>query len=170
MSLIEKALISSTAHGSPGARDDWETPAWIFSELDREFSFTLDAAATRLTRKVERFIGPEEDGLKTPWGGPGSRVWLNPPYGRAVKHWVRRAYEQSREGAVVVVLVFSRTDTSWWHEYAMKASEIRFVRGRLRFLQDGEEKDPSPAPSCLLVFTPWSSGPPKIRAMEKPKE
>lgn len=167
MSLVEKPLTSSTARGTPGARDDWQTPGWLFDVLDGEFNFTLDAAATAETAMVESFIGPEQDALRSPWGGRGSTVWLNPPYGRGVGQWIAKARQEAERGAVVVVLIFSRTDTVWWHEDAMRASEIRFIRGRLRFLQDGVEKDPSPAPSCVLVFVPWAQGPPAMRTIER---
>ena len=170
MSLVRRALTStvSTPGVTPGARDDWQTPAWLFGALDLEFRFTLDAAATEETAMVRNsFLGPEEDGLRCSWGGRGSTVWLNPPYGRAVGEWVAKARQESERGAVVVVLIFSRTDTAWWHEHAMRAAEVRFIRGRLRFLQDGVEKDRSTAPSCILVFAPWSQGPPSMRTMER---
>ena len=166
MGLVNPALVSSSATGAPGARDDWQTPSWIFDRLNDDFGFTLDAAALPETAMCSRFLTPQDDALSTGWGGRGSVVWLNPPYGRGVGNWLEKAHLESKKGAVVVVLVFSRTDTRWWHDYAMKASEIRFIRGRLRFLQDGQVKDPSPAPSCVLVFTPWSSGGPTIKTIE----
>jgi phage N-6-adenine-methyltransferase len=169
VSLVEAPLVSSTARNTEGSRDDWETPDWLFDALDREFSFHLDAAATGETTKCCKWISPEEDALgEAPWRPMFSEtigaVWLNPPYGRGVGKWIERAYKESRH-RTVVVLTFARTDTRWWHEFAMKASEIRFLRGRVRFLQDGETKTTAPAPSCLLVFTPWSEGPPSIRSM-----
>ena len=87
------------------------------------------------------------DGLTQEWFG---NVWMNPPYGRDIKAWMKKAYEQSLYGAKVVCLVPARTDTSWWHEYAMKAREIRFIRGRLRF---GNSKENAPFPSVVLVFS-----------------
>lgn len=168
MSLASPPLVSSTARGTQGARDDWQTPAWLFGALDLEFRFNIDAAATAETAMVRNsYLCPEQDGLRCSWGGRGSRVWLNPPYGRSVGEWVAKARKEAECGAIVVVLIFSRTDTAWWHDHAMKASEIRFIRGRLRFLQDGAPKDPSPAPSCVLVFTPWSAGPPALRTIER---
>ena len=85
---------------------------------------------------------------------------------RVIKHWMRKAHDESLKGATVVCLVPSRTDTRWWHDYAMRG-RIEFIKGRLRFLQDGEQKDPAPAPSCVLVFTPWSEGPPAIKTIER---
>lgn len=170
MSLASPALISSTARSTPGSSDDWQTPEGLFAALHDEFSFTLDAAATSLSAKVEQHFTPQDDALSLDWGGRGSVVWLNPPYGRGIDRWVAKAYQESRQGAVVVVLLFSRTDTKWWHEYAMRAAEIRFVRGRLKFGLGADVPVASaPAPSCLLVFTPWSDGPPRLASYRQPE-
>jgi phage N-6-adenine-methyltransferase len=169
VSLSAPALVSSTARSTPGARDDWRTPASLFDALDDEFGFTLDAAATQQSAKARRYYTPQDDALTIPWGGRGEVIWLNPPYGRGVERWVGKAYTESRLGAVVVVLLFSRTDTKWWHEFAMRADEVRFIKGRVRFgLADGSPKAHAPAPSCLLVFTPWSAGPPRVATYCQP--
>jgi hypothetical protein len=78
---------------------------------------------------------------------------MNPPYGREIKKWVKKAYESSLLGATVVCLVPSRTDTSWWHEYCVKG-EIEFIRGRLKF---GGSKSPAPFPSAVVIFKPEKS-------------
>lgn len=127
-------------------RMDWETPPELFDPLNEEFHFTLDVCATAQNAKCTRFFTPEEDGLKQKWTGV---CWMNPPYGREVKAWMKKAYEESLRGATVVCLVPSRTDTFWWHEYAMKADEIRYVRGRVRFI--GAEST-APFPSSLIIF------------------
>ena len=170
--FAQAPLVSTTAHGVEGARVDWETPDWLFDELNKEFHFGIDCAASEKTTKVNGFYMTKEDDALHPdnqWG-PGAATdcaWLNPPYGRGVGDWVERAYLESRKGLTVVVLIFARTDTKWFHRFAMKAAEIRFIKGRLRFLQDREQKDPAPAPSCVLVFTPWSEGPPAIKTIER---
>ena len=161
MSLAAPPLISSEKH-------DWETPEWLFNVLDEEFAFSLDAAASCDTAKCCNYFTPTMDSLGLDWGDYGDTVWLNPPYGRGVEAWIKKAYEESRKGPTVVVLIFSRTDTKWWHSFAMKAAEIRFVKGRLTFLQNGKPAPhPAPAPSCILVFAPWSQGPPSIKTMRK---
>ncbi len=76
---------------------------------------------------------------------------MNPPYGRKIKSWMKKAYEASRAGALVVCLVPARTDTAWWHDYAAKADEIRFIRGRLRF---GAANHAAPFPSAVVIFRP----------------
>lgn len=128
--------------------DEWGTPLEMFSALDKEFDFTLDAAATKENALCERFFTIEEDGLSQDWGE--HNVYLNPPYSQAGK-WVEKAYEASLRGATVVCLVASRTDTRWWHRWAMRADEIRLVEGRLKFV-GGEFS--APFPSALLIFHP----------------
>ena len=133
-------------------RQDWATPGPLFEQLDEEFGFTLDAAASAENAKCETFLSEEQDSLATSWtehtDGP---VWLNPPYGRGIGRWIEKAYKESEEGLTVVCLVFCRTDTRWWHNWAMKAAEVRLVVGRVTF--EGAPA-PAPAPSCVLVFRP----------------
>ena len=78
---------------------------------------------------------------------------MNPPYGRAIAAWMKKAFEESRLGALVVCLVPSRTDTAWWHDYAAKG-EITFVRRRLKF---GGAQTSAPFPSAVVVFKPKSN-------------
>lgn len=73
---------------------------------------------------------------------------MNPPYGREIGAWMRKAYDESRRGAVVVCLVPARTDTTWWHEFAVKG-RVTFVRGRLKF---NGHKSGAPFPSAVVVF------------------
>jgi hypothetical protein len=73
---------------------------------------------------------------------------MNPPYGRDIGNWMKKAYESSLLGAVVVCLVPARTDTKWWHDFAMKG-EITFIKGRLKF---GNSKNSAPFPSAVVVF------------------
>lgn len=126
----------------------WETPQGFFDELDKEFHFTLDVCALPGNAKCPRFYTPEQDGLKQPWEGV---CWCNPPYGRGVGEWIRRAAQAAGEGAVVVMLLPSRTDTRWFHEYLYgnPLVELRFIKGRLRF---GGSRDSAPFPSLLAVF------------------
>lgn len=123
----------------------WETPQWLFDELDSEYRFWLDVCATEENTKCTAYFSKDVDGLKQPWKG---KCWMNPPYGREIGKWMKKAYESSLNGAVVVCLVPSRTDTAWWHEYAMKG-KIQFLRGRLKF---GGHKNSAPFPSAIVVF------------------
>lgn len=124
---------------------DWETPQWLYDELDKEFHFTVDVCATEKNAKCRDFFSLEVDGLEQNWRGV---CWMNPPYGRTIGKWVRKAYEESQNGATVVCLLPSRTDTAWWHDYCLKG-EIRFLRGRLKF---SNSKNSAPFPSVIVIF------------------
>lgn len=129
---------------------EWPTPAAVFAALDERFHFTLDACATPENAKCERYFTPEEDALRQEWTG---NVFVNPPYGREVGRWLRKAVESAERGATVVCLVPARTDTSWWHKWCVRGN-IFFVRGRLRF---GDGRNSAPFPSAVVVFEPPSS-------------
>lgn len=124
---------------------EWETPDEFFNALDDQYHFTLDVCATKENAKCDRYFTVDDDGLSKEWQGT---CWMNPPYGREIGQWMRKAYESGRKGATVVCLVPARTDTAWWHEYAMRG-EITFVRGRLKF---GKSKSAAPFPSDVVVF------------------
>jgi len=125
---------------------EWETPWNLFNQLDREFHFTLDVCATPSNTKCKRFYSPEDNALIQPWTGT---VFCNPPYGRSISNWIKKGYEESQKGSTVVMLLPARTDTAWWHDYVMKAHEIRLIRGRIKFLP---LDCPAPFPSCIVVF------------------
>ena len=127
--------------------DLWATPQDFFDKLNAEFNFTLDVCALPENAKCKDFYTPELDGLAQPWTG---RVWCNPPYGRQIGEWVRRAFFAVVGGAeVVVMLLPARTDTRWFHEYIYGKAEMRFIKGRLKF---GGSKNPAPFPSMVVIF------------------
>ncbi len=126
--------------------DQWSTPQDLFNELNSEFSFDLDPCATDENAKCSKYFTVDDDGLSKFWGD--STVFMNPPYGREIKKWMEKAYNASLYGATVVCLIPSRTDTRWWHDYAMKG-DIRFLRGRLKF---GNSKNSAPFPSAVVIF------------------
>jgi phage N-6-adenine-methyltransferase len=136
----------------------WRTPAALYNALDKEFGFTLDAAASRNNKKCENYLGPDhpnptkQNSLKAHWQGT---VFCNPPYGRTVNQWVQHAKEQAQQGATVVMIVMACTDTNWWHEQAWKAAEIRLVQGRVSFNRsNGEKAAAAPKGSAILIFRP----------------
>lgn len=128
-------------------------PGGLLQELNAEFGFTLDVCATPENAKCSRFFTLAEDGLTQSWAS--ERCWMNPPYS-AIGRWLEKAWQASRAGALVVALVPARTDTRWWHEWALKGV-IRYVPGRLRF---GAAKDPAPFPSAVVIFRPPDKGEP----------
>jgi len=128
------------------ATGEWKTPKALFDELSWIYGgFTLDPCATRENAKCERFFTQEEDGLAQRWDG---KVFVNPPYGRDIGRWVRKAFDESLAGALVVCLLPARTDTRWWQDYA-KRGYVHFLRGRLKF---GEAKNVAPFPSAIVTF------------------
>lgn len=140
-------LVLMSVHFS-SATDEWSTPQDFFQKcVDKFGDFDLDPCCTEDSAKAARFFTREMDGLSQEWTG---KVWMNPPYGRTIKHWMKKAYESSLNGATVVCLVPARTDTAWWHDFSMKG-HIEFIRGRLKF---GGHKNSAPFPSALVVFTP----------------
>jgi len=126
--------------------DEWTTPQKFFDELNQEFHFDLDAAADDVNHKCDRYFTAKQDGLTQNWGG---RVFCNPPYSD-IARWVAKAfYETRNDNTLVVMLIPSRTDTKYFHNYIYGRSEIRFVKGRLKF---GESKNSAPFPSMLVIF------------------
>lgn len=138
---LNAGLMSSTT-------DEWATPQDFFDKLNAEFSFGLDVCATPENAKCPAFYTKEQDGLAQTWHKSAAVCWMNPPYGRQIGAWMKKAYEESQNGATVVCLVPARTDTAWWHDYAMRGS-VRFVRGRLKF---GGGKNSAPFPSAVVIF------------------
>ena len=128
--------------------EEWGTPQAVFDELDREFHFDLDPCATDANHKCDRYYTKADDGLSRNWGG--CRVFCNPPYGKAIKGWVRKCHEEGcKPGTLVVLLTFANTDTAWFHDFIYHRAEIRFIRGRLKF-NDGER--PAMRPSMISIF------------------
>ena len=125
---------------------EWATPQDFYDKLDQEFGFELDVCSTIENAKCSKFYTKAEDGLKQEWSGV---CWCNPPYGREIKHWMKKAYESSLKGATVVCLIPARTDTQWWHDYVIHAKEIRYVKGRLKF---GGATNSAPFASIVAVF------------------
>lgn len=128
--------------------NEWGTPQKFYEKLNDEFHFTLDPCSTHENHKCNKYFTQEDDGLSQDWSN--EIVFMNPPYGREIKHWIQKAYEESLKGAIVVCLIPARTDTTYWHNYIFgKASEVRFVKGRLKF---GDGKNSAPFPSAVIVF------------------
>lgn len=130
------------------ATDLWATPLDFFMELHREFGFETDVCALPDNAKCDRFFTPEMDGLKQTWEGV---CWMNPPYGRGIGAWVKKAAESAAEGATVVCLLPARTDTRWFHDHIHAKHEVRFVKGRLKF---GGHANSAPFPSMVVVMRP----------------
>ena len=139
--MINPSLYSSK-------NDVWETPQAFFDKLNEEFHFTLDACALPQNAKCGLYFTPLEDGLIQDWGG--HCVFCNPPYGRKIATWVEKCYLESRkENTKVVMLLPARTDTVYFHKYIYQKSEIRFIKGRLKF---GNASNSAPFPSMVVIY------------------
>ena len=138
--MVSKALFSSKS-------DNWSTPQDIYEALDNEFNFNLDPCADENNHKCEKYFTAEDDGLLQNLGG--NRVFCNPPYSN-IAAWVKKAYkEATKDNTLVVLLIPARTDTRYFQEYIYHRSEIRFIKGRLKF---GESKNSAPFPSMIVIF------------------
>lgn len=127
--------------------DEWATPQSYFDEINKEFNFNLDPCATEDNHKCDKYFTLENDGLSQNWGG--YRVFCNPPYSQIDK-WVEKAFRETRnDNTLVALLIPSRTDTRYFHNYIYNRAEIRFVKGRLKF---GDGKNSAPFPSMLVIF------------------
>lgn len=162
--------------------DEWETPDDIYQDLHKEFLFTLDPCCMSKNQKCVNGMGLDAamerqdpcdiflhlhcDGLTADWSM--ENCFVNPPHSTIGK-WVKKSYDESRyEGTSVVMLIPARTDTTWWHNYVMKAEEIWFVNKRVCFIgwiKKPGQKDvpdeeaeyvlgsaPSTFPSVIVVF------------------
>lgn len=131
----------------------WETPPEVFDPLHREFDFTLDPCATPETAKCAKFWTEVENGLEHTW--QGERVYMNPPYGREVYAWTRKARAESRGSALVVGLLPASTDLKWWHDDVVAArAEVRYIRGRVRFLTGGPYRASGFFASVIVIWRP----------------
>jgi site-specific DNA-methyltransferase (adenine-specific) len=116
---------------------EWPTPAAVYQALDEEFHFDFDPCP----------LGGSENGLATLFcSWVGKRVFCNPPYGPGLRDWLERGLDAD----LAVYLIPARTDTRWFHEVVLpRASEIRFIKGRLKF---GGATENAPFPSMIVVF------------------
>lgn len=131
------------------------TPQDFFDQLQEEFYFDRDVAASHLNTRCPDHFGKQQDGgfidgLIEPWGLHSEIVYCNPPYGREIKQWLLKGVVEKEKGISSVFLLPARTDTKWFHDIVVpNATEIRFIRGRLKF--EGMAAG-APFPSLLVIF------------------
>ena len=138
--MINKGMMTSDSC-------EWETPQDLFDKLNEEFKFILDVCATEKNAKCKFFLAKIDDGLNQDWTWENQWKWMNPPYGREIGKWVKKASEERK----VVALLPARTDTKYFHEYIYnkKNVEIRFIKGRLKF---SGSKNSAPFPLMICIF------------------
>jgi len=123
--------------------DKWGTPPEIYNKLNEEFKFNFDPCP--ITWKEG-----DPNGLETEWG---DSTFVNPPYSKVSK-WIEKAFNESKKGKTIVMLINAITDTKAFHEYIYEKAEIRFIKGRISFIdpKNPTKKQPSPKPSMLVIF------------------
>lgn len=139
--------------------NEWQTPKWLFDKLNNKFNFQLDAAATVDNALCANYFTLNDNALSKDWH-IYKTIYCNPPYGRMIGKFVKKAYEESQKECTVVMLIPARVDTSWWHDYCSKGN-VLFIKGRLKFINkefpsykdNGDFKiSPAPFPSAIVIF------------------
>jgi site-specific DNA-methyltransferase (adenine-specific) len=144
--------------------DEWETPKYFYELLNEKFKFTLDPCTDKDNwLGVKKFFTENQDGLKQNW--KGEKVFVNPPFSN-INSWVNKCYNEGiKENTIVVMIIPSRTDTRYWHNYVMKANEIWFCKGRVNFLLSGmKPMHGSTFPLAVIVFKRFNFGFPTIKS------
>lgn len=165
MSIAERKTIGCSSNGAViavaktrnngrynGNGREWGTPPEVFGPLHAEFGFTVDVCATSANHKLPRYWTEQDNSLARSW--IGERCWMNPPYGREIYAWTRKAREESKAGALVVGLLPASCDLSWWHEDVIDHAEVRYIRGRVRFLTGGPYRASGFFASVVCVWRP----------------
>ena len=139
--------------------DQWGTPLDLFNLYNDAYGFQLDAAASSENALCKNFFTVDDNGLEQDWW-PRRRVWVNPPYGRTIGHWARKAFEESQKGCIVVCLLPVRTSAKWWHDWVKDKAYLDYVPGRLKFRNlatDGKPGGTAPFSSVLATYVPNAS-------------
>lgn len=127
----------------------WSTPIELFQSIHSKINFTVDVCADTTNYKLKHYYTEKVDGLAQDWSK--DVCWCNPPYGKTIKDWIEKAYNEAKKGSKIVMLLPARTDTKWFHDYIYRneLAEIVFIKGRLKF---SGCKNSAPFPSMLVYF------------------
>jgi site-specific DNA-methyltransferase (adenine-specific) len=134
---------------------EWETPESLFQPLKKEFDIVLDVCASEHNTKCKAYIDRKGNSLVSSWStlisqlGENKAAWMNPPYGRGIDKWVKKAFDEAQKGATIIALLPARTDTSWFHNYIHNKHEVRFLKGRIKFVGAPSS---APFPSMIVIF------------------
>jgi phage N-6-adenine-methyltransferase len=149
---VTKAAATRNNGRYNGNGRDWETPPEVMGPLAGEFRFTLDPCCTPRTAKAGAYFTEADNGLSKGWAP--HVVFMNPPYGKEIYAWTRKAREEAAMGATVVGLLPASTDLAWWHDDVIGFAEVRFIRGRVRFLTGGPYRASGFFASVVVVWRP----------------
>ena len=139
-------------HSIVNKNPNWETPQELFDEACRKYKVrpSLDVCATRRNKKCALFFS--KDSLSKQWN---KSFFMNPPYGKnVIDKWIKYAYEQHKKHNVTgIALIFSKTETKWWHKYIQDIADVHFIRGRVHFELDGKKVvNSAPYGSCWVIW------------------
>jgi len=132
--------------------DTWETPYPIYYEALEKFNVkpTLDVCATKKNTKCIHYITEKEDSLCFEWL---EDVFMNPPYSRVADFMKKAYYQHKKHGITILILIYAKTDTKFWHSFIEDKAEVHFIKGRIKFMQDGVySKNSAPYPSCFVIY------------------
>lgn len=145
--------LSIVARTEQDPASSYRTPTWLVDRFAAVLGgIELDPCTVDTNPcGAERFYTPENDGILQAWDA--QRIYVNPPYGRTIRHWVDKGLKAARSGAKVLMLVPGRTDARWFQEALRNSSSALLFAGRLKFRStlDGNETD-APFPSVALAF------------------
>ena len=115
---------------------EWYTPKYIFDSLGLEFDIDPCSPGKDVVPWIpaKKHLTISDNGLTSVWNG---LAFVNPPYGMDTPAWMKRLSEHGNG----IALVFSRTDTQWFHQYAVQADAILFVCGRIQFVRADMAQD-----------------------------
>ena len=136
-----------TGVGNSSQGEEWHTPPDLLEKLYRLVEFDLDPCSPAQPNvKTKVHFTKSDDGLSLEWFG---NVFLNPPYGSGLKHWIAKAHTEQSNTQTIWALIPSRTDTQWWHNHIAGHADVFFLKGRLRFSKSGTA---APFPSALVIW------------------
>lgn len=117
------------------ADNAWQTPGWLVARIaDVLGGIDLDpCTAVDNPCNAKRFYTVHNDGILQPWITEGGGIYVNPPYGKTISHWIAKAMFTAQTGARIIMLLPSRTSSMWFHDLLAVKPEILLIRGRLRF-------------------------------------
>lgn len=132
-----------TGYMPKSKNDKWMTPPEVYNPLNEEFKFNFDPCPINWKEG-------DADGLSIEWG---TSTFCNPPYSATAK-WIKKASEESKKGKKVVMLINAVTDTIAFHEYIYNKAEIRFLKGRIKFINPAnpEKRVGNVKASMIVIF------------------
>lgn len=141
--------------------NDWQTPDEIFTPLQEEFGFDVDAAASFENYKIFPYFGlggvcSNALDPKIDWLDYGEVFWMNPPFQEPLQSkFLQRAVDVGRSGGVVVAIIPAAPETKRWVRYVSQATEIRFYSPRVGYVCPslGESVNNARFGSAVVVFS-----------------